>query len=238
MQIHIIRENSVFDLDHKNCAFFVPLEKIYMGISAQESFDKLKKEPTVKAEELHKFLETCRDFCIEAVSQLKQRFDFSDTIFNLISVVDPAVAQSSTLEIRSLIPVVSRFPQLKDHINLQQLEQEWRDFTFLDHSRHNLDSGMHAEEYWKRVFSLKNVAGMLLFPNLKVVIKLLLVLPFSNASVERLFSSLNNCKTQHRNRLKTTTVSALLKTKDGLKELGGVRNFKPTKQMINTKIWK
>ena len=53
-----------------------------------------------------------------------------------------------------------------------------------------------ADIYWSKVFKLKNSAGQYIFTNIKYVISLLLVLPFSNASVERKFSVLKNLKTK------------------------------------------
>jgi hypothetical protein len=73
-----------------------------------------------------------------------------------------------------------------------------------------------------------NAASIPLYQNLKIVIKLLLVLPFSNASVERVFSTLNLCKTAHRNTLKTETISAIMTTKHGIKSEKGIIAFNPS----------
>ena len=48
------------------------------------------------------------------------------------------------------------------------------------------------------------------------IIKSLLALPHSNADVERVFSQVFLIKTKHRNRLKTSTLDALLVTRSGL----------------------
>ena len=46
--------------------------------------------------------------------------------------------------------------------------------------------------------------------------KSLLSLPHSNAEVERLFSRVSLIKTKHRNKLKTSTVDAILMAQDSL----------------------
>lgn len=91
---------------------------------------------------------------------------------------------------------------------------------------------MSVEEYWGAVFILKNSAGIEIFPKLKEVFSFLLVLPFSNASVERVFSALKQIKTDKRNRLSTDLVSAVIFTKEGIKENGGT-NFEPDKKLYN-----
>lgn len=69
-------------------------------------------------------------------------------------------------------------------------------------------------KYWQKVFMMKTALGLPAFPNLNTVMKLLLILPFSNASVERVFSTLKNCKTIHINKLKTATMVCLITTKE------------------------
>lgn len=96
------------------------------------------------------------------------------------------------------------------------------------------------EEYWQRVFELKNITETYLFPNLKVVISVLLVLPFANVSVERIFNDLKIIKTEHRNALNTDTISNILFTKQGIKDNGGLLKFEPTDTMVQQKaiLWK
>ncbi|KAJ8939989.1 hypothetical protein NQ314_010929 [Rhamnusium bicolor] len=76
------------------------------------------------------------------------------------------------------------------------------------------------------------------YKNLKAVVSILLILPFSNASVERLFSDLNNVKTDLKNGLKTDSVAAILATKDSIKHQGGILKFTPTDKLINSSIWR
>ena len=84
---------------------------------------------------------------------------------------------------------------------------------------------------------MKNATGAHIFPNLRVATNSVLILPFSNASVERIFSTLKNCKTAHRNRLKNDTIVSLIATKEGVKEQNGSVNFEPNKKMLSAKLW-
>lgn len=78
-----------------------------------------------------------------------------------------------------------------------------------------------AEYYCGKLFRLKNAAEEYLSPNIKIVISLLLILPFSNASVERKFSVIKHIKTENRNRLNTDTVVSFMAAREGIKKLGG-----------------
>lgn len=69
---------------------------------------------------------------------------------------------------------------------------------------------------WQKLFFMKNMAGDLFFGELKKVIRLLLVLPLSNVSMECVFSVLNSMKTAHRNKSKTETITSLMVTKEGI----------------------
>jgi hypothetical protein len=55
------------------------------------------------------------------------------------------------------------------------------------------------------------------------------VLTFSSAGVERLISDLRNTKTFHRNRHTTKTLSALLRTKEGIENNESFVKFEASK---------
>lgn len=105
--------------------------------------------------------------------------------------------------------------------------------ALLDFKELHLSPEVPIEEYWKKILNMKNFDGEPLFPNFKKIILLLLVLPFSNASVERVFSQLKLIKCDNRNRLGTNTISALMATKENIKN---ATKFEPSKAMLHAKI--
>ncbi|CAG5042174.1 unnamed protein product [Parnassius apollo] len=110
------------------------------------------------------FLITCRSFYVELAKQILQRFDFKDSLFNFIDLVNPSVAQSFTF--KSLKPIFVRFPVLYAYYNMQYaVDDEWREYALLDHESYDLHPSDDAEEYWLKVFHLKNALGQSLFPN-------------------------------------------------------------------------
>lgn len=72
------------------------------------------------------------------------------------------------------------------------------------------------------------------FKELSLFVMKFLVLPFSNAEVERVFSGMNLLKTKIRNRLSLNTINSLLYIRCGLKRLNKCcQNFELTKDLIN-----
>ena len=165
-------------------------------------------------------------FYIECISQIKQRFNFADPVYEVLKILDPYYAQS--YEKKSLVIFKERFPYVE--VCLQDLDNEWRCHALLNYKELQLDPSSNVEEYWPKVFSLKNNAGNQLFPNLKKAISLLVILPFSNARVERVFSNVNEIKTNKRNRLQIETTNAILHTQQGIQKNRN-ENFEPTKEM-------
>ncbi|KAK9880365.1 hypothetical protein WA026_010250 [Henosepilachna vigintioctopunctata] len=183
------------------------------------------------------FLSLCKEkFYVQLVTEIKKRFIFSDPIFDIVSIVDPKVAQE--YKVKSLTHILSRFPFLKTHVYSQELDNEWRQHALLDYTTHNIDVNSPADVYWGKVFSLKNNMNIQIFSNSKIVIGILIVLPFANASVERVFSSLNLIKSDQRNKLETSTLRSILHTKDGVLSNGGILKLEPTKEMYSNSIWK
>lgn len=230
---------NILNADFRNSTHLLGLDEIYIGLQAGESMEDLKKDENVPRAAIADFYKTCQEFYMEFTSDIIKRFDFGDPLFSIISVLNPLEAQH--FKIKSLVPVLKRFPVLYKFVTAQKLDDEWRAHAMLDFHQHGLEvhgDNIDAECYWGKVFCMKNAAGEYLFSNIKIVISLLLILPFSNASVERKFSVLKNLKTENRNRLNTDTVVSLMATREGIKKLGGSVKFNPSNKMLSTNIWK
>ncbi|KAG5883793.1 hypothetical protein JTB14_036670 [Gonioctena quinquepunctata] len=224
----IKKAKDIFKLNHENPDFFLPLENIYLGIAATESFAELNKNPNIQRHDIVKFSTSI------LYKNIKEKFNFQDPIFNIIDILDPKVAQS--FNTKSLKHIIDSFPVLKEHVDIQALDNEWKKHALLHFEDLHINV-KDCEQYCSEIFNLKNNAGVLLFPNLKKTLSLLLVLPFSNASVERIFSNVFNIKTDKRNLLNTSTLRAILATKQGVDNSGGCVKFQPTKKMLECKIW-
>lgn len=85
------------------------------------------------------------------------------------------------------------------------------------HEPHETQS---TERFWSEVNKYTDATGVNPFHELCELALSVLSLPHSNAEVERLFSQLNIVKTKLRNRLSTSSVSAIIAVKSGLKRVG------------------
>lgn len=234
MDVGHVRTVPILKVENNNPRHFLNNEQIYLGVLATESLNELKRMPDVEAKDIEAFFKSILAFYVELVSVIKNKFDFKDEVYNVIAVVEPKTAQE--FKIKSLENVVRRFPILEKYTNAQALDNEWKAHALLNHKEEGLDASKHACDYWKQVFKMRTATGQLAFKNLCTVFKLLFVLPFSNASVERVFSNLKNIKTYHRNCLKTETVVALMATKDGVSQHNGCVNFEPSKKMLKAPV--
>lgn len=80
---------------------------------------------------------------------------------------------------------------------------------------------------------MKNSLNEPMFSNLMVIVKVILILPHSSASVEREFSQLTLNKTKIRSRLNIDTISAILLIKDSLRLQWGNQKWEPSKKLVN-----
>ncbi|XP_014299066.2 uncharacterized protein LOC106693944 [Microplitis demolitor] len=235
MDIAYIRKNDIFNVDHKNPRLFVPLDKIYIGLDANESLLELIENNEVQSSDVIEFRNKILNFYIEVISEIKKRFDFSDSLYTFLQILEPKQARSYT--IKSLGVILKRFPVLQKYVVLQELDNEWKKHALLNLSDYGININSESEDYWKQIFNLKNADGQVIFENLKKVINFLLILPFSNASVERIFSDVKNIKTDHRNNLSTETLKSILITKNFISKDSEIINFEPTNEMIDASIW-
>lgn len=54
--------------------YYLPLNEIYIGISATDSITNLKNKNVVNSNEIFKFFKSCQEFYIELVVDIKKRF--------------------------------------------------------------------------------------------------------------------------------------------------------------------
>lgn len=91
----------------------------------------------------------------------------------------------------------------------------------------------NISEFWNKIQKMKNSLNEPMFSNLMVIVKVILILPHSSASVEREFSQLTLNKTKIRSRLNIDTISAILLIKDSLRLQWGNQKWEPSKKLVN-----
>lgn len=184
---------------------------------------------------MHQVRVTCRNFYVEAVKQIQQRFKFDDPVFELMRLLDPQNARTQK-PYNSLADLFNRFPSLGTSLcDKKKAELEWREHSHLPPRLFGCDSAdevkaLTVEKYWRTIFQMEILGAankVPRFPELAKCISYLFGLSSSNAVAERLFSLLKLIKTDRRTRLHDRTVSSLMRINYWLK------NEKATSATVN-----
>ena len=121
------------------------------------------------------------------------------------------------------------FPNLDDETKQLVLE-EWVSFQ-VDPNLNN-DGEEELDSWWLRTLGTKSPSGQARFENLRILVSTLLVLPYDQAPVERVFSMVNKLHTKYRSSLSNETLCALLKIKVNHPGDYQCKNLMPTKQLL------
>ena len=130
MQLDYIRRVGSFtELDPYLSSEYLALNQTYVGIAAIDSMQELEdaQEPS---DNIDLFYQSCRNYYIVLIKQIKDRFKFEDEIYDILALVKPRNARS--LNPRSLRPLFVRFPVLTEKCSLQKTDVEWRSQAMTD----------------------------------------------------------------------------------------------------------
>ena len=222
-----IRQADLISIDPSNEHYHVPLNRIYIGVKATEIIQSITNDTGMNHPDVELFYSHCKEFLIECIKQIQSRFD--TVKFDFLSCLFPEVAFN--LAVPSLSGVYAQLPYLKDVSVLQDADTEWRQHPL----NSKLNGQLTSQEYRKVVFNAKNsLTGAPRYPNLSKIVAVLFSLPFSNASVEQVFSQLKLIKSDHRAALKQQSLIGLMMTKLTFQDKGTGQAVKldPPKKMI------
>lgn len=98
--------------------------------------------------------------------------------------------------------------------NISKIESQWTKINLVQWK-----STTSTESLWAEICNYTDSSGINPFNELCKLAKCLLVLPWSNAEVERCFSQMNLVKNKQRNKLSSSTTNAILFIRAGLRRL-------------------
>ena len=204
--------------------FHVPLKNVYLGMAATAT---LREIAAGAKEDVSAFRSYCRNFLVESIYQIQKRFDLDAEIHDIVQCTLPQNAASTIPP--SLEGICQKLPYLKEILNTEKLDREWR-----EHAMHDKVNGdLSWEEYWTTIRDVKSPTGQPKFPNLTKFVQILATFPSSNAAVERIFSSLKLVKTDRRASLKSSSLVSLLQFNMAMKkEKFSAATLKPSENML------
>lgn len=92
------------------------------------------------------------------------------------------------------------------------------DFTFNEEEKLEL-AFLEIDEMWKNILNSKNFDGTKIFPNLELLVEIILFLPHSNEA-ERILSIVTDVRNKKRNRLSNDIVSAICIIRSSFQDAG------------------
>ncbi|KAI4461432.1 hat family dimerization domaincontaining protein-related [Holotrichia oblita] len=196
-----LSKTDVTTLQYRNPEHYVLLNEVYCGPKAAILF----QENTLSDGDKHNFQLTCLGFYVEAAHQLYKRFPFNAEdvkTLKLFKFLNPKLIKTTS----SLGPAANFY---RKDIDLLSLEREWR---LLQNSDFNEDAADYIS-FWKNICNQIRCDNTAVYPELSKFVNLVLTLPHSSASVERIFSAVSLNKSKIRNRLSATTLTGILHSK-------------------------
>lgn len=150
-------------------------------------------------------------FFLCLLKQVKQRLPSNLNVLEKMSLLSPSNSLNAVKE--PLTPLLEEFNL---DVNL---------ITKIEYQYQNLNLTKWTETgntklFWAEVEKFRDASGLNPFQELCDFALQMLVLPLSNAEVERIFSQMNIVKSKLRNKLKTPMVNALLSIRFGLRRHG------------------
>ncbi|KYN10134.1 hypothetical protein ALC57_17729 [Trachymyrmex cornetzi] len=200
MTINLLKDISNLNVDdEQNLLYF---ENIHVGLECENLLESLPLERR------QQIILTCLDFYKTAVREMLKRLPYKDPLFEYLTFLDPKIAlyDENRTKIKDLIHIAT----IVEDINITKLDFEWQILpsTFNDEQKNEL-AALEIDVMWGKIVEYKDFNDEKIFPNLKLLVEVVLSLPHSNAEAERIFSIVTDVKNKKRNRLSNDSVSAI-----------------------------
>ena len=174
------------------------------------------------------------NFLMSLSMEMKERFKFNDSIYQLAACLDPKNVLSSRF--REDHPNIF-FKLLRKCIKLVnsedlfiQMEEEWENILSISIPDYVLAPETRIEDFWLYIQNYENDDGTMPCAAIGDLALLILAIPHANADPERCFSAQNNIKNKNKNKMLVESVDAVMRTKE---RTSGMGPFEPPEQMVN-----
>lgn len=220
IQFSVIQKSDLtsVDLQQQNQ---LPDNSLFIG-HATATFLAENEIPSCEKTE---FFNSVRKFYETGTKELYRLLPLQDPVLRNIDIFDPARKQSGEWE--KVANLAKTFPNVILDEEHDALNEEFFAYTLWDlSSASDLQLSDPVDIFWYKVSTYEENEKPR-FPTLCKLAKAMLILPHSNASVERAFSQLRLIKTAHRSSLQAPMLNALMQV-SARKHTG---EFKPTPEM-------
>ena len=168
--VHVVKCTPAQEIDPQKIEKYVPLNQVCLGLMTSQSLQETKAG--ARPNDVQMFQRDCRNFLIEGIIQVKQRFDLKQDILDTVECTLPINAFN--LKPPSLNSIAVKLPYLKDIVDLNELDLQWRKHPFED----GLNPTLTWEEYWLKLKSAKLPSGDPKYSQLITFLGLIASFPF------------------------------------------------------------
>ena len=199
VQFSVIQKNPITEIDFTKMNQ-LPDASLFIGHETQSHLESIN----ISNEDKNMFFEHVRMFYVKGASELYRLLPLSDEVLECIKFLDPSERQEGNWD--QVVTLVKRFPSIIKPECMDLLNEEFMSYALCELPSSVSASEDEVDTYWANLSKLHD-NGCPRFPTLCKLAKALLILPHSNADVERLFSKLALVKTAHRSCLSTESKS-------------------------------
>lgn len=200
----LLISDNIHQIVFSNPKNFLPESEIFVGTEC-ENF--IKSFPVAITSD---FKNTCLKFYIKAAEEISIRLPIKNQFFKEFEFLDPnicfdLITHNRVTDLKLITETFQRF------VDKHKVLEEWREipYFYTEDQVSNLKS-LSIPEMWQEIGTAKDyISDSLKFHNISTLAKLILSLPHSNASAERIFSVVNDVKTKKRNRIGDNTLNSV-----------------------------
>lgn len=177
----------------------------------------IKNNSNLLAADLKMFYKSVKQFYVEACNYILQKFPLEEEFLKHVEVCD--VSCRKTASFSSVEYLVTRFSSQLLEEAQEKLEIEFAKYQADDFDI-NITNAARMDVAWHLISQLVDTDGVVKYSILPKIMLSALVIPHSNAEVERIFSIVRKNQTDFRPNLSTKTLSALLVEKTKMSTYG------------------
>ena len=203
-----------FQGDLFNCTieeFLYP--KPYLGYQVESKIKELRAARLLSNDEEVHLRKRCQNFCLVLFKQSKQRLPENLEILRNVSLF-------SVQNVLQPVKDVPKYCQLMKHLGASDNSIAEAEIQLTKINLINWKQKTETELFWNKVKQFKDASGNNPFNALFECAESALILPHSNADIERVFNAMNYIKSKLRNKMKLPLLHAILAIRFGLARLG------------------
>lgn len=181
--------------------------KPYLGHTFETKIGQLRKEQKMDVYTEEGIRDRCKLFLLRLFKQLEQRLPENVVILKKISLL--SVDNVLRVVKEPILPLLEYVGNSKE---LDAIESQLSKINLIDWNNKS-----DTIAFWDEVNKYKDASGINPFKELVNSALSMLILPYSNAEVERVFSQLNLVKNRSRNKMSVEMTNAILAVRFGLR---------------------